>query len=838
MWPRGPMANVCSSFASAHPKGVRSVGQGEGEPQSTDVGGVQVLQDNTWGGYDYGYGHWGQIGCEDRGLLSIRSKTICKLAFQALGVGTTFQGHEDAKLLGGGHIYPDVPNQPKGCFISVYWSDYEFDYHYNPINETEVSRVEGNFDYAYKSVCLVPPLSNECNATECEEDTVMSGEQCTPVCPPGQVPTHKSLFCVEGNLSPPAYSCVPEREPEGSECEDLENSTFDCLNVTVRGTACQRWDFDSPFNIAERNNSERPPHNFCRRSTLTWRRFPMKATGPDRSWCFTTADGMSWDYCMPQCVEGPWRDRDTVIDPTQQALAWTCRDYTAKQLCTEEGYGAKWGSYITRTGTFDDYRYLGLSAREACCACGGGKRSEQCEDNPLFEDQFGKCGIRGIHKGGCNHVARFYCPRACGLCKVPEPAADKLLQTCEDFELDFRSCLFYTSSSDTAEDVCSDMTLERRFRDHLGDEAPASFGNAFEKFRSVCPFSCRLCHKCKPGFLLNTQPIANASDRLAYQCVACQPGQFSPSPDGIRCLDCEPGRSAAMPGRSKCETCRPGYSSSSGASLCDPCSAGFIPNLMRTRCDACPSGSFAASNASNSCELCPEGSFAPAVGSSECSLCSPGRYSAQGSSRCVECPAGFAAPKVGAQACDWCQKDTYTSAAGSSSCLRCGLGTITVDRGTTSVGDCVCPAGTCFDPEQQYCTPCLEGMVCDVGCNYSSFNDAAGVFPRLLPGYMTRLSEPLRVFRCRAELHCPGGEPASCAAGRDSAQVACGLCALGFSPSGQNCNPCQDAGRMAICFGLCWWAAGGHLRHPLLEQGPSAAQQLQHHGGNPGGHDG
>ena len=31
--------------------------------------------------------------------------------------------------------------------------------------------------------------------------------------------------------------------------------------------------------------------------------------------------------------------------------------------------------------------------------------------------------------------ARFYCPRACGLCKVPEPAADKLLQTCEDFEL-------------------------------------------------------------------------------------------------------------------------------------------------------------------------------------------------------------------------------------------------------------------------------------------------------------------------------------------------------------------------------------------------------------------
>ena len=42
------------------------------------------------------------------------------------------------------------------------------------------------------------------------------------------------------------------------------------------------------------------------------------------------------------------------------------------------------------------------------------------------------------------------------------------------------------------------------------------------------------------------------------------------------------------------------------------------------------------------------------------------------------------------------------------------------------------------------------------------------------PGYMTLASDPLKVYRCAADEHCPGGPPASCAARRDAASVACG----------------------------------------------------------------
>ena len=51
-------------------------------------------------------------------------------------------------------------------------------------------------------------------------------------------------------------------------------------------------------------------------------------------------------------------------------------------------------------------------------------------------------------------------------------------------------------------------------------------------------------------------------------------------------------------------------------------------------------------------------------------------------------------------------------------------------------------AGTCFDPEQQYCTPCLEGMVCDVGCAMANMGGAAGFLQTSVGGFMGQCEPP------------------------------------------------------------------------------------------------
>jgi hypothetical protein len=52
----------------------------------------------------------------------------------------------------------------------------------------------------------------------------------------------------------------------------------------------------------------------------------------------------------------------------------TCGTYKGSKFCTASGgYGTGWKD---RWGEFDDYAVSGVSALEACCACGGGRRQE------------------------------------------------------------------------------------------------------------------------------------------------------------------------------------------------------------------------------------------------------------------------------------------------------------------------------------------------------------------------------------------------------------------------------------------------------------------------------
>mmetsp|Transcript_34267 Transcript_34267/g.91826 ORF Transcript_34267/g.91826 Transcript_34267/m.91826 type:complete len:450 (+) Transcript_34267:339-1688(+) len=76
----------------------------------------------------------------------------------------------------------------------------------------------------------------------------------------------------------------------------------------------------------------------------------------------------------------------------------TCATYAAEQWCTSTGgYGPEWDMELW--GAFDDYQRQGVSADEACAACGGGKA---CIDTTIgWEDSQGyTCGDY-IDNGWC-----------------------------------------------------------------------------------------------------------------------------------------------------------------------------------------------------------------------------------------------------------------------------------------------------------------------------------------------------------------------------------------------------------------------------------------------------
>ncbi|KAK3271407.1 hypothetical protein CYMTET_20238 [Cymbomonas tetramitiformis] len=71
--------------------------------------------------------------------------------------------------------------------------------------------------------------------------------------------------------------------------------------------------------------------------------------------------------CYPGCTD---LADGSIADLWVDSAAETCEDYFVYQYCNATGsgaYGTGW-----KGGTFEDYAVNGVSAREACCACGGG----------------------------------------------------------------------------------------------------------------------------------------------------------------------------------------------------------------------------------------------------------------------------------------------------------------------------------------------------------------------------------------------------------------------------------------------------------------------------------
>merc|ERR1719321_2414482 len=92
----------------------------------------------------------------------------------------------------------------------------------------------------------------------------------------------------------------------------------------------------------------------------------------------TTAQATTTVTMKPGCKDmagasrgyGRWQ-RKGRARPWEDSWGYTCKEYAEKKWCTlSGGYGTGW----PKTGdTFDTFKNNGVTALQACCACGGGQ---------------------------------------------------------------------------------------------------------------------------------------------------------------------------------------------------------------------------------------------------------------------------------------------------------------------------------------------------------------------------------------------------------------------------------------------------------------------------------
>eukprot|EP00913_Durusdinium_trenchii_P007139 g6714.t1 len=202
-----------------------------------------------------------------------------------------------------------------------------------------------------------------------------------------------------------------------------------------------------------------------------------------------------------------------------------------------------------------------------------------------------------------------------------------------------------------------------------------------------------------------------------------------------------------------------------------------------------------------------------------CKACLSGTYShklvdLQGLTfNCLPCPTGSAQPSGASLNCEQCQRGEYQDEPGSKACKRCGIGeyqdeegqtgckpcppgTTTLGFGSKSAQECGCDVGSINSMEEEeavMCVPCMEGLHCPFGSNlpdlrrgHSTLGEA--YVPQLKKGFFATLEHPINVFKCGTESHCPGGQPNSCAEGRQV--TPCSECPRGTSWVDETCAQC------------------------------------------------
>ncbi|CAK9112697.1 Uncharacterized protein SCF082_LOCUS52243 [Durusdinium trenchii] len=212
-----------------------------------------------------------------------------------------------------------------------------------------------------------------------------------------------------------------------------------------------------------------------------------------------------------------------------------------------------------------------------------------------------------------------------------------------------------------------------------------------------------------------------------------------------------------------------------------------------------------------SCEVCPAGRFSTVLSDEigttfVCQACEAGWHqSIAGQTSCLPCDPGSFTALTGQAHCSPCARGSYGISSTATSCLPCSSGgsehwtTSKEDEmdlrwieveGATSQGFCHCLPGWHLSPVSGDCEPCMEGSSCVGG----------GVL-QLLPGYYSAKGSPGSVLRCFGDAaRCPGGDPGTCAAGRDISSPSCSLCLPGLQPNGPECVECSGGDYAQLFF--------------------------------------
>ncbi|KAK3591334.1 hypothetical protein CHS0354_028441 [Potamilus streckersoni] len=247
----------------------------------------------------------------------------------------------------------------------------------------------------------------------------------------------------------------------------------------------------------------------------------------------------------------------------------------------------------------------------------------------------------------------------------------------------------------------------------------------------------------------------------ASQCLLiCQRGYFYNN-TADRCDPCSVGFYQDITDQTFCKACSFGYTTSTLASISindciEICRSG-LQYTSNGQCDACPRGTYRTSGVGViTCQNCPNGFITLGTSASfisECSIaaCSPGTYRTV-SNICESCSIGTYQPdyyqdscrscgpatnwltdQVGSvrqdqcrffcpsgyvvttnTTCDSCQVGFYKDNRINkfSSCIQCPNNTLTSNRGSTSINDCIlaqCPAGYERDNTLSGCIACAVG---------------------------------------------------------------------------------------------------------------------------------
>lgn len=253
-----------------------------------------------------------------------------------------------------------------------------------------------------------------------------------------------------------------------------------------------------------------------------------------------------------------------------------------------------------------------------------------------------------------------------------------------------------------------------------------------------------------------------------------------------------------------------------GKGLVDGDGSFISDRSLATSCEFCPVGTKSVEfGATRVCQACEEGTSQMLPGESECIACEPGTVSpTQRAMECTACALGKYARSAGMSECEQCgpldQTALWTT---SRHVLSQGQESWIRFEGATSISFCTCIEGYFLLGGR--CEKCILGSICP-GSNRLS----------LRPGFFSSPEDPGDIFQCFGEPErCPGGEPGTCAAGRDNSSVACATCLEGLHARGGECVPCGTGDLLLVLVVMVLVCLGITVLYMVaLRRGQKAAQ--------------